>query len=108
MRLRLRGAIWLALTSGTLIHFPQHWRWLRSYSERRSSRHSARRSKRCAVRWWRHWSMSRLLALGLLAALVISAQEPRQIMEEVQRRQRSDSQHYEGTLEVLGNGNRIA
>src|ERR1700681_10859 len=52
--------------------------------------------------------MSRLIALGLLAALVISAQEPRQIMEEVQRRQRSDSQHYEGTLEVLGNGNRIA
>jgi len=52
--------------------------------------------------------MSRLIALWLLAALIISAQEPRQIMEEVQRRQRSDSQHYEGTLEVLGNGNRIA
>jgi hypothetical protein len=29
-------------------------------------------------------------------------------MEEVQRRQRSDSQHYEGTLEVIGGGNRIA
>ena len=33
---------------------------------------------------------------------------PRQIMEEVQRRARSDSQHYEGTLEVIGGGNRIA
>ena len=29
-------------------------------------------------------------------------------MEEVQRRQHSDSQHYEGTLEVIGSGSRIA
>src|SRR4029077_16923969 len=51
--------------------------------------------------------MSRLIALWLLAALIVCAQAPNQIMEEVQRRQRSDSQHYEGTLEVLGKGNRI-
>jgi hypothetical protein len=52
--------------------------------------------------------MSRLLAAILLAAPFARAQDPRQIMEEVQRRQRSDSQHYEGTLEVIGGGNRIA
>jgi len=51
--------------------------------------------------------MSKLLAAMLLAACV-RAQDPRQIMEEVQRRQRSESQHYEGTLEVIGGGNRIA
>lgn len=51
--------------------------------------------------------MSRLLAVMLLAACAW-AQDPRQIMEEVQRRQRSESQHYEGTLEVVGGGNRIA
>ncbi len=52
--------------------------------------------------------MSRLIAILLLTAFVAGAQEPRQIMEEVQRRQRSETQHYEGTLEVIGNGNRIA
>ena len=52
--------------------------------------------------------MSRLLAAILLAAPFARAQDPRQIMEEVQRRQRSESQHYEGTLEVIGGGNRIA
>jgi Outer membrane lipoprotein-sorting protein len=51
--------------------------------------------------------MSRLLAATLLAAFA-HAQDPRQIMEEVQRRQRSETQHYEGTLEVIGGGNRIA
>ena len=51
--------------------------------------------------------MSRVLAAMLLAACA-RAQDPRQIMEEVQRRQRSESQHYEGTLEVIGGGNRIA
>lgn len=51
--------------------------------------------------------MSKVAAMLLLAALA-PAQDPRQIMEEVQRRQRSDSQHYEGTLEVIGGGNRIA
>src|SRR5437016_6245200 len=52
--------------------------------------------------------MSRLAAGWLLAASFVAAQEPRQIMEEVQRRQQSQTQHYEGTLEVIGNGNRIA
>jgi outer membrane lipoprotein-sorting protein len=56
--------------------------------------------------------MSRLLAACLVAATFAASyaagQNPRQIMEEVQRRQHSDSQHYEGTLEVIGNGNRIA
>src|SRR5882672_3023320 len=52
--------------------------------------------------------MSNLLAAILLAAPSVCAQEPRQIMEEVQRRQRSESQHYEGTLQVIGGGNRIA
>jgi outer membrane lipoprotein-sorting protein len=37
-----------------------------------------------------------------------AAGSARQIMEEVQRRQKADSQHYEGTLEVIGGGNRIA
>jgi hypothetical protein len=52
--------------------------------------------------------MSRLVAALILAAFKVSAQDPRQIMEEVQRRQRSETQHYEGTLEVIGNGKRIA
>jgi Outer membrane lipoprotein-sorting protein len=52
--------------------------------------------------------MSRFLMVWLLAAGIAAAQEPRQIMEEAQRRSRSESQHYEGTLEVIGNGNRIA
>lgn len=51
--------------------------------------------------------MSKVAAMLLLAACA-RAQDPRQIMEEVQRRQRSESQHYEGTLEVIGGGNRIA
>jgi hypothetical protein len=52
--------------------------------------------------------MSKLLAAILFVAPFARAQDPRQIMEEVQRRQRSESQHYEGTLEVIGGGNRIA
>jgi hypothetical protein len=44
----------------------------------------------------------------MLLAACARAQDPRQIMEEVQRRQRSESQHYEGTLEVIGGGNPIA
>jgi hypothetical protein len=41
-------------------------------------------------------------------ALSAQAQDPRQIIEEVQRRTRSASQRYEGTLEVIGSENRIA
>jgi len=36
------------------------------------------------------------------------AQDPRQIIIEVQKRQHSDSQRYEGTLEVIGGGSRVA
>src|ERR1017187_3342617 len=46
--------------------------------------------------------------LLLFLALSAQAQDPRQIIEEVQRRSRSTSQRYEGTLEVIGAGNRIA
>ncbi|HEV8147318.1 MAG TPA: outer membrane lipoprotein-sorting protein [Bryobacteraceae bacterium] len=53
--------------------------------------------------------MSRLLLAALLFAPGIAlAQDPRQIIEEVQRRQRSQSQRYEGTLEVIGAENRVA
>jgi outer membrane lipoprotein-sorting protein len=53
--------------------------------------------------------MSRLLLAALLIApRIILAQDPRQIIEEVQRRQRSQSQRYEGTLEVIGAENRVA
>jgi hypothetical protein len=36
------------------------------------------------------------------------AQDPRQIIAEVQKRQFSSSQRYEGTLEVIGGGNKVA
>ena len=52
--------------------------------------------------------MNKLSAALLLAASIAAAQDPRQIMEEAQRRSRSESQHYEGTLEVIGSGSRIA
>ena len=52
--------------------------------------------------------MSRPLAAFLLASSFAAAQDPRQIMEEAQRRSRSESQHYEGTLAVIGSGSRIA
>jgi hypothetical protein len=52
--------------------------------------------------------MSRALAVLLLAASFATAQDARQIMQEAQRRQQSQSQHYEGTLEVIGSGSRIA
>jgi hypothetical protein len=49
-------------------------------------------------------------ALGGLLLLMgaAMAQDPRQIMIELQKRQFSSSQRYEGTLEVISNGNRIA
>jgi hypothetical protein len=59
--------------------------------------------------------MNRRIAGFLVACFAVApfavqclAQDARQVMEEVQRRQRADSQHYEGTLEVIGGGNRIA
>ena len=50
--------------------------------------------------------MNRLLLL--LLALPAFAQDPRQIILEVQKRQHSDSQRYEGTLEVTSKGNQVA
>jgi outer membrane lipoprotein-sorting protein len=49
----------------------------------------------------------------VLSATLVYAQAPasgnaRQIMEEVQRRQKSVSQHYEGTLEVTSGGKHLA
>jgi hypothetical protein len=46
--------------------------------------------------------------LAVLTAAVALAQDARQIILEVQKRQHSDSQRYEGTLEVIGGGNRVA
>ena len=43
----------------------------------------------------------------LLAALPLAAQDPRQIIEEVQRRSRTNSQRYEGTLEVADGKRKI-
>ncbi len=54
-------------------------------------------------RWWRAG-----LALCLLMGGAAMAQDPRQIIEEVQKRSRSNSQRYEGTLEVIGAENKIA
>jgi hypothetical protein len=55
--------------------------------------------------------MNRLVMTAIAGAFLAPfacAQDPRQIMEEVQHRQHSDSQHYEGTLQVTGGGSRIA
>jgi len=51
--------------------------------------------------------MSKLL-IPLLALAPAFAQDPRQIILEVQKRQHSDSQRYEGTLEVISQGNQVA
>lgn len=54
--------------------------------------------------------MNRFVLVLVLCAPFLFAQDPKQIMQEVQRRQHADSQHYEGTLEVASaaGGNRIA
>ena len=52
--------------------------------------------------------MSKLAAVLLIAASAALAQDPRQIILEVQRRQHSSSQRYEGTLEVTSGSNRVA
>jgi len=53
-------------------------------------------------------SKSKLTAAFLVSAFAAAAQDPRQIMVELQKRQFSGSQRYEGTLEVISGGNRIA
>ena len=52
--------------------------------------------------------MSRALAVLLAAAAVAAAQDARAIVEESQRRGRSNSQRYEGVLEVIGSNNKIS
>jgi hypothetical protein len=52
--------------------------------------------------------MNRIVIAALATAVCGLAQDPRQIMLEVQRRQRTTSQRYEGTLEVIGEGSRVA
>src|SRR5947207_14956935 len=51
--------------------------------------------------------MNRGIVLALTAVIAF-AQDPRAILKEVQRRQSSTSQRYEGTLEVTGGPNRVA
>jgi hypothetical protein len=48
------------------------------------------------------------LILLLTTGFLVHAQDPRKIVEEVQKRAQSDSQRYEGTLEVIGGENHIA
>src|SRR5580698_3586758 len=50
----------------------------------------------------------RCMTLGLAVMAIAGPQDPRQIIEEVQKRSRSNSERYEGTLEVIGAQNRIA
>ena len=52
--------------------------------------------------------MNRLIIAVLAVSGFAWAQDPRQIIIEVQKRQHSDSQRYEGTLEVVGGGSRVA
>jgi len=52
--------------------------------------------------------MNSALVTAFLAAASVYAQDARQIIEEVQRRQHSISQRYEGTLEVIGTEHRVA
>jgi len=51
---------------------------------------------------------ARGLAFLLIFAAPARAQDPRQIIQEVQKRTYSDSQRYEGTLQVIGHENRVA
>jgi hypothetical protein len=51
--------------------------------------------------------MSKPLAALLLAALVASAQDARRIIEEVQRRSRTSSERYQGTLRVINARGRV-
>ena len=49
-----------------------------------------------------------LLSLMVAVSAIAHAQDARQIIQEVQKRQASKSQRYEGTLEVIGGENRVA
>jgi hypothetical protein len=49
-----------------------------------------------------------LIAALLATAPVVVAQDAAAVMQEVQKRSRSDSQHYEGTLKVIDSKNKIS
>lgn len=51
--------------------------------------------------------MNRILTATVLACTVMQGQDVRKIIEEVQRRSRTNSQRYEGTLQVVDARNRI-
>jgi hypothetical protein len=48
------------------------------------------------------------LLLACLFPFVVSAQNPRQIVEEVQKRSHADSEHYEGQLQVIDSGGKVS
>lgn len=50
----------------------------------------------------------RFALLLIAAAGILPAQDPRQIVTEVQKRSRAGSQHYEGSLRVIDSGGRIS
>ncbi len=50
----------------------------------------------------------RLLAAFLAAALGLAAQDPRQIVQEVQNRSRTGSEHYEGLLTVISSKRKVS
>src|SRR6476469_8942933 len=54
--------------------------------------------------------MNKILFFAAVLPVLAPAfgQDPRQIIIEVQKRQHSDSQRYEGTLEVTSQGNQVA
>ncbi len=56
--------------------------------------------------------MSRFVHIALVAAMgtmvAVAQRDAKEIVREVQRRQQSKSQRYEGTLEVIGGGDRVA
>lgn len=52
--------------------------------------------------------MSRTLLAAMLCCAAVSAQDARSIIEESQRRARSGSQRYEGTLEVIDSSRKVS
>src|SRR5262249_41017702 len=55
----------------------------------------------------RGWGMG-IGGWGIVLSIPLFAQDPRQLIEESQRRARVNSQRYEGVLEVVGAGNKIS
>src|SRR5215470_5344543 len=51
--------------------------------------------------------MNKLAAAGLLVAIIAHAQDARSIIEESQRRGRTNSQQYEGVIEVIAPNGKV-